>query len=74
MERDRPQAILDLIYSGDSISVKESVRKQVEHKCERCGYITSQRLCKACLLLYGLNNDDTSIGVSSVSFIICKNF
>jgi cytoplasmic tRNA 2-thiolation protein 1 len=24
-------------------------------KCERCGYMSSQRVCKACLLLQSLN-------------------
>jgi cytoplasmic tRNA 2-thiolation protein 1 len=70
LERERPQAILDLIYSGDSLSVKDDVKKADEKRCERCGYITSQRLCKACLLLYGLNNDDTAVGIAAVSLFL----
>ncbi|KAI6183109.1 PP-loop domain containing protein [Aphelenchoides bicaudatus] len=69
LERERPQSILDLIYSGDSVSVKESARKQVETRCERCNYICSNRICKACTLLYGLNQNDTSIGVKKGSSI-----
>ena len=29
--------------------------KQVMGKCERCGYLSSQKICKACMLLEGLN-------------------
>ncbi|KKY28868.1 putative pp-loop atpase superfamily [Phaeomoniella chlamydospora] len=31
--------------------------KQEISQCEKCGYITSQRFCKACLLLEGLNKN-----------------
>ncbi|PWY82893.1 cytoplasmic tRNA 2-thiolation protein 1 [Aspergillus heteromorphus CBS 117.55] len=31
------------------------VKSQVLGTCERCGYISSQRVCKACTLLEGLN-------------------
>ena len=26
-------------------------------KCERCGYLSSQKVCKACMLLEGLNRN-----------------
>ena len=29
--------------------------EQTARACERCGFMTSQRLCKACVLLEGLN-------------------
>ena len=29
--------------------------KQVMRKCERCGYLSSQKICKTCMLLEGLN-------------------
>ena len=29
--------------------------KQIMGQCERCGYLSSQKICKACLLLEGLN-------------------
>jgi len=31
--------------------------KQTLGVCEKCGYMSSQRICKACLLLEGLNKD-----------------
>lgn len=64
LERERPQAILDLIESGDQISATDAVRMPTEQKCARCGFMSSQRLCKACLLLHGLETDNTQVGVS----------
>lgn len=41
------------------------LRVQTIGKCERCGYISSQKVCKACMLLDGLNKNrpKTSIEV-----------
>ena len=36
-------------------------------KCERCGYICSQSVCKACQLLEGLNKGLPSLGISRPS-------
>ncbi|KKK24372.1 hypothetical protein ARAM_000856 [Aspergillus rambellii] len=36
---------------------KVTVRKQVLGKCQRCGYISSQKICHACALLEGLNKN-----------------
>ena len=55
LERIRPSSIIDIIYSGDSIAVKGDVKMPVRGVCTRCGYISSQQLCKACVLLEGLN-------------------
>ena len=33
----------------------KSYSKQTMGKCSRCGYLSSQRICKACMLLEGLN-------------------
>lgn len=35
----------------------KSIRVQTIGKCERCGYISSQKVCKACTLLDGLNKN-----------------
>lgn len=34
---------------------RRKVVKQVMGQCERCGYLSSQKICKACTLLEGLN-------------------
>ncbi|KAJ5157106.1 Cytoplasmic tRNA 2-thiolation protein 1 [Penicillium canariense] len=47
-------------------SQQKGVKKQTLGHCERCGYISSQRICKACNLLDGLNRNrpKTAIEVS----------
>ncbi|KAI0396617.1 adenine nucleotide alpha hydrolases-like protein [Xylariaceae sp. FL0594] len=37
------------------------VAKQKLGKCEKCGYMSSQRLCQACMLLEGLNKNRPEI-------------
>ena len=36
---------------------------QQPRTCERCGYISSQPVCKACLMLEGLNTGNTRLGI-----------
>lgn len=67
LESVRPSVIIDIIYSGDSLSVKDEVRMPVQGKCTRCGYISSQELCKACLLLEGLNRGLPRLGVGKAT-------
>lgn len=55
LEAVDPLAILSIIHSGEAFAVKENVRMPTIGKCERCGYVASNALCKACLLLEGLN-------------------
>ena len=45
----------DIIHSGESLSIKNEVKMPVQGNCTKCGYISSQPLCKACVLLEGLN-------------------
>uniref|UniRef100_A0A1I7X730 Cytoplasmic tRNA 2-thiolation protein 1 n=1 Tax=Heterorhabditis bacteriophora TaxID=37862 RepID=A0A1I7X730_HETBA len=67
LERLRPQAILDLIRSGESMIIKKEVAVPNLTTCNRCGYISSQKLCKACLLIEGLNTNNTNLGVKKNS-------
>ena len=45
---------------------RRKVVGQVMGKCDKCGYLSSQKICKACMLLDGLNKNrpQTSIEVS----------
>ncbi|KAE8352943.1 ERG2 and Sigma1 receptor like protein-domain-containing protein [Aspergillus coremiiformis] len=36
---------------------QKTIKTQTMGKCERCGYISSQKVCKACALLEGLNKN-----------------
>ncbi|KAF7597052.1 nucleotidyltransferase [Aspergillus hancockii] len=38
-------------------SSQKVIKTQTMGKCERCGYISSQKVCKACALLEGLNKN-----------------
>lgn len=42
-------------------------KKQVQQTCKRCGYITSNELCKACVLLEGLNKGVPGMGINSTN-------
>uniref|UniRef100_A0A0K0DEQ6 Cytoplasmic tRNA 2-thiolation protein 1 n=1 Tax=Angiostrongylus cantonensis TaxID=6313 RepID=A0A0K0DEQ6_ANGCA len=69
LERIRPQAILALIESGENIIVRKEVVMPKLTNCTRCGYISSKSLCKACLLLEGLNTDCAGLGIKRVRTI-----
>jgi len=57
LEFIRPSAILDIIKSGETFVIKEETMAKlpVQGLCSRCGYISSNKLCKACVLLDSLN-------------------
>ncbi|KAK2756206.1 nucleotidyltransferase [Arachnomyces sp. PD_36] len=46
--------------------MKKQIKIQTMGQCERCGYLSSQKICKACSLLEGLNRNrpKTAIEVS----------
>ncbi|XP_025099459.1 cytoplasmic tRNA 2-thiolation protein 1-like [Pomacea canaliculata] len=63
LEKIRSSAILDIIHSGERLSVKEDVRMPVQRTCQRCGYISSNEICKACVMLEGLNKGRPRLGI-----------
>ncbi|VDK63161.1 unnamed protein product [Onchocerca ochengi] len=67
LERLQPKAILDLIKSGEAISARSDVFLPTLTTCERCNYMSSQKLCKACLLLQGLFTNNHSLGIKEVA-------
>lgn len=42
---------------------KKAITKQVMGKCEKCGYMSSQAMCQACMLLEGLNKNKPQIQI-----------
>lgn len=57
LEKVRPSTIIDIIHSGESLKIDAStVQFPKKMNCERCGFVSSNKLCKACVLLEGLNN------------------
>ncbi|KAF8756791.1 hypothetical protein HU200_011048 [Digitaria exilis] len=63
LERMRPRAILDIIKSGENFRISTTTRMPEQGTCECCGYISSQTLCKACVLLDGLNRGLPKLGI-----------
>lgn len=43
--------------------------KVIVGNCERCGYMSSNKLCKACVLLEGLNRGLPKLGIANESKI-----
>ncbi len=66
MQQVRPRAICDLIKSAEQfrLDVKAGESLPMPGKCQRCGYISSQDVCKACILLEGLNKGMPNLGIS----------
>lgn len=61
LEALRPRAILDIIRSGESFELRADVSHREQRTCDRCGYISSNRLCKACVLLESLDAGHGSV-------------
>ncbi|RKP36465.1 hypothetical protein BJ085DRAFT_42277 [Dimargaris cristalligena] len=64
LESIRPSSIIDIIHSGEAFQVRRGVKMPTQGFCSRCGYISSNPLCKACVLLEGLNRGLPKLGVS----------
>ncbi|XP_034239898.1 cytoplasmic tRNA 2-thiolation protein 1 [Thrips palmi] len=67
LEKIRPSVIMDIIHSGESLQVKDNVKLPVRTQCSRCGSVSSQELCKACVLLEGLNRGLPKLGIGKSS-------
>ncbi|KAJ2684482.1 cytosolic thiouridylase subunit Ctu1, partial [Coemansia sp. RSA 1285] len=63
LESVRSTAILDIIHSGEAMRVASSVQLPTPAQCERCGYLSSNALCKACVLLEGLERGLPKLGI-----------
>uniref|UniRef100_A0A6J0SCQ7 Cytoplasmic tRNA 2-thiolation protein 1 n=1 Tax=Pogona vitticeps TaxID=103695 RepID=A0A6J0SCQ7_9SAUR len=55
LEATRSSAVADLVHSGERLAVRGDIRMPTQGTCQRCSYLSSQPLCKACVLLEGLN-------------------
>eukprot|EP00095_Tigriopus_kingsejongensis_P001050 maker-scaffold397_size184017-snap-gene-0.42 protein:Tk01050 transcript:maker-scaffold397_size184017-snap-gene-0.42-mRNA-1 annotation:"atp-binding domain-containing protein 3" len=65
LEKIRPSTIIDIINSGEDLKFTEAVSEKMptKSKCTKCGYMSSLDVCKACLLLEGLNKGLPQLGV-----------
>ena len=60
---------------GMTIALKRVAIVFIHHlcpgSCSRCGYMSSNELCKACVLLDGLNNGQPKIAIGKRSKKVC---
>lgn len=63
LERLRPSSIIDIIHSGEQLLIKQTTKMPVQRVCERCSYCSSMPVCKACLLIEGLNKGVPKLGI-----------
>jgi len=64
LEAVRPSSIIDIIHSGEAweITGKVKATQKQQQICRRCGYMSSNELCKACTLLESLEKDTIRAG------------
>ena len=63
LEAVRSSAVLDIIHSGEALCARSEHVLPVQGNCSRCGYIASNRICKACVLLENLNRGTPRLAV-----------
>jgi len=63
MEALRSSAIIDVIHAGEQLAVKSGVKLPSQGKCTSCGYVSSNVICKACVLLEGLNRGRPKLAI-----------
>ena len=54
------------------MSVKETVKMPIQGVCTNCGYVSSNPICKACVLLEGLNRGRPKLAVGKSSKAIAE--
>ncbi|XP_055690726.1 cytoplasmic tRNA 2-thiolation protein 1 [Lutzomyia longipalpis] len=67
LERIRPSVIIDIILSGEQMAFRDTVKVPTRGTCEKCGFVSSQQPCKACVLLEGLNKGLPKLGIGKKS-------
>lgn len=68
LEAIRPSSIIDIIHSAENLQFDNIVIKQQSpQSCIKCGYISSQDLCRACVFLDGLNKGRAKLSLTKES-------
>jgi len=66
LEKIRPSSIIDIIHSGECMQVKSDTKMPQQTTCTRCKFISSNEICKACVLLEGLNKGRPRLGIGKI--------
>lgn len=53
--------------TGEQVQVKDSIKMPERRNCTKCGFVSSQEICKACVLLEGLNRGLPKLGIGKCS-------
>lgn len=64
----------DIIHSGEAFEIKTGTKMPTQKTCERCGYMSSNLLCKACVLLEGLQRGLPQMGIGKASKAVSLSF
>ncbi|KAI8740946.1 cytoplasmic tRNA 2-thiolation protein 1 [Biomphalaria glabrata] len=67
LEKIRPSSIIDIIHSGECLSVKTEVKMPTQTVCQRCNFVSSNDICKACVMLEGLNKGRPRLGIGKIN-------
>ncbi|GLV34223.1 uncharacterized protein CBL_00154 [Carabus blaptoides fortunei] len=67
LEKIDPCIIMNIIHSGENMKCDEQAKLPTQMTCDRCKYVSSQPLCKACVLLEGLNRGLPRLGIGKSS-------
>lgn len=54
-------------FIGENMCVRDDVSLPTRGTCDKCGYVSSQSICKACMLLEGLNRGLPKLGIGKSS-------
>ena len=68
IERVDPRTVLNIIASGELVQAGAGFRMPTQGSCTRCGYISSQRLCKACVLLDDLARQKNKKAQAAIAY------
>jgi len=64
LEKLRARSIIDIIRSAEHFAVAVTHKEApILGKCSECGYMSSQRVCKACALLHRLNRGRPRVAI-----------
>ena len=75
LESQRPSSIIDIIHSGERMQINESVsRQQIKQKCSQCGFMSSNKICKACTLLTQLSKLKAKRSIEYEDSIIVRDY
>ena len=51
------------IFLGEQLAIKDGVKMPSQGICTNCGYVSSNPICKACVLLEGLNKGRPKLAI-----------